>query len=266
MSFSERWTPAVVGRTLEVPDADIYVLGWGLELPAHLTLETLAILDACKRLFGVPAFDASSLGVPQVEDLSHIYGDTSVRRDAYRRMADRVMTAAKSSGPVAFITYGHPCVGSDVTRELVAGASERGLTVHVANAVSSIDALFPLLSIDPFSGLLVCEATTFLNLGLRPDTNIWLVLTQVPAMGIETVVDRTTPPSEPDISALVARLGEFYPRDHTAAVVRARSYAGAASIEWQELGRLRFTHASDPATVAIPPDPLAGHAIGAQDQ
>ena len=40
---------------LVVPEADVFIVGYGNRLPNDFTLEMLAVLRRCKRIFAVPA-------------------------------------------------------------------------------------------------------------------------------------------------------------------------------------------------------------------
>ncbi|GAA1972160.1 hypothetical protein [Amycolatopsis minnesotensis] len=51
----------------------------------------------------------------------------------------------------------------------------RGLTVHVTNAVSCFDGIWADLTIEPFFGFSVWEATAFVKLGIEPDTAVCAV-------------------------------------------------------------------------------------------
>lgn len=54
---------------LVVPEVDIHVVGYGNRLPNDFTLETLAVLKGCKRVFGAPPIHAPQFGIPAMEDL-----------------------------------------------------------------------------------------------------------------------------------------------------------------------------------------------------
>ena len=59
-----------VPNSLRIDDADIYLIGFGLRIPNDLTLEAIAALNRCQRVFGVPPIDLTSIGLPRVEDLT----------------------------------------------------------------------------------------------------------------------------------------------------------------------------------------------------
>jgi uncharacterized protein YabN with tetrapyrrole methylase and pyrophosphatase domain len=59
----------------------------------------------------------------------------------------------------------------------------RGLTVHVANAVSALDGIWAQLSIDPFAGCQVRSASDLVQSDVVPDTRATLVLRAATANG-----------------------------------------------------------------------------------
>jgi hypothetical protein len=200
---------------LKVPVADVYVVGYGMRLPNDLTIEALAILKRCKRVFGVPPISAPAFGVPEMVNLTELLASDKPRRVTYREMVALVLEAA-GDGPVAFATFGSAMVGTQPAHALLAEAPRRGLTVHVVNAASSFDGIFADLNIEPLDGLQVWEASAFVECEVIPDTKAILLLPQAAFYGVKTGTDPSTQRigRSREVDALQSYLMRFYPADH----------------------------------------------------
>jgi len=205
-----------VAWELNVPVADVYVVGYGMRMPNDLTLETLAILKRCNRVFGGPPISAPAFGIPQMESLMSLYAPDKPRLVTYQEMEALVLDAATADAPVAFATYGSPMVGTYVAHRLLQEAPRRGLTVHVANAVSSFDGIWADFNIEPFFGFQIWEATGFVTFEVTPDTKAHLLLPQAPVFEVSTGIDPRTSTIEASdsTSKLKEYLLRFYPTDH----------------------------------------------------
>ncbi len=208
--------PIDVPWELNVPVADLYIVGYGMRLPNDFTLETLAVLKRCKRLFGAPPINAPDFGIPPMEDLTVLYAPDKPRMKTYAEMAEQVLEAAAVDPPVAFATYGSAMVGTFPAHRLLEEAPRRGLTVHAANAVSSFDGLWADFNVEPFFGCQIWEASAFVDLDVVPDTKAVLLLPQAPVYGVKTGMDAERMRTEPrqEMSKLKAYLRRFYPADH----------------------------------------------------
>jgi uncharacterized protein YabN with tetrapyrrole methylase and pyrophosphatase domain len=214
---------------LVVPEAEIYLVGYGMRVPNDFTLEMLAILKQCRRAFGVPALDAPAFGVPKMESLLHLYAPDKNRAKTYREMVTTVLDAAAVTPPVAFATYGSAMVGTLPTHMILQEAPRRGLRVHVANTVSSFDGIWADFNIEPFFGFQIWEATVFVALGIQPDLAAHLLLPQAPVFEVEGGPDTTgeiSMQSSSTIAKLRDHLLRFYPANHEIHFVKTGSGSG----------------------------------------
>lgn len=213
---------------LVVPTVDIHLVGYGNRLPNDFSLEMLAVLQRCKRIFGLPPIHAPEFSIPEMESLMGLYGPNKQRMVTYREMADRVLDAAAADPPVALATYGSIMVGALTPHLILEEAAERGLTVHVTNAVSCFDGLWADFNIEPFYGFEVWEATAFVRLGIVPNVAANLMLPQAPVLDVQVGLDVEAMTLE--ASSTVARLRDhllkFYPADHEVHFVKTSSGAG----------------------------------------
>ncbi len=213
---------------LVVPTVDVHLVGYGNRFPNDFTLEMLAVLRRCKRIFAVPPIHAPDFGIPPMESLMHLYGPDKRRTETYAEMLDLVLAAAAADPPVAFATYGSAMVGATVTHRLLAEAQRRGLTTHVTNAVSSFDGIWADFNIEPFYGFEVWEASTFARLGIEPNTRANLLLPQAPVFDVAEGLDPDTMTIRASTTVAVLRdhLLRFYPPDHMVHYVKSGAGAG----------------------------------------
>src|SRR5258708_34988382 len=96
---------------LIIPTVDVHLVGYGMRIPNDFTLEMLAVLQRCKRIFGLPPLHAPAFKIPEMESLLTHYAPDKNRLRSYREMVDVVLEAASTDPPVAFATYGSAMVG-----------------------------------------------------------------------------------------------------------------------------------------------------------
>jgi uncharacterized protein YabN with tetrapyrrole methylase and pyrophosphatase domain len=218
---------------LSVPLADVYVVGYGNRLPNDFSLEMLAVLKRCRRVFGAPPIHMPGLGLAPMESLMAAYRSGRRRADVHDELAETVLAAAEHDAPVAFATYGSAMVGMPACHLLLARAPRRGLSVHVTAAPSSLDGVWTQLGLDPLSGIEIWDATAFMELADEPDRSVSLLLAQVGLMEMEGI-------SRP-IAALRDRLLCCHDADHEVHFVTvpgAARHVPHADIETLRLGEL----------------------------
>ncbi|MGI9097800.1 MAG: SAM-dependent methyltransferase [Solirubrobacteraceae bacterium] len=243
---------------LVVPEVDIHLVGYGNRLPNDFTLELLAVLQRCKRIFGVPPVHAPSFKVPPMESLLHLYSPDRHRAETYRDMVETVLAAAAADPPVGFATYGSAMVGTYATHRILEVAPQRGLTVHVTNATSSFDGIWADFNIDPCRGFEIWEATMFLRLEIVPNTRAHLLLPQAPMLDVSVGIDLDKMQMQPSstVPALRDRLLRFYPPDHEVHFDTTGSGAGphlrAPDIETVALRDLDHPGRQQASTLIVP--------------
>jgi hypothetical protein len=219
--------------SLVIPTADTYLVGYGQRVPNDFTLEMLAALQRCKRVFAVPPIHAPAFKIPEMESLLHLYGPDKHRLDTYQEVVSIVLEAAASDPPVAFATYGSVMVGTYPAHRILEEAPRRNLTVHVTNAVSSFDGIWADFNIEPFFGFEIWEATMFLQLGIEPDTRKNVLLPQAPFLGVAKGPDPANWTMQP--TTIMPRLREhllgFYSPDHRVHFIRTGSGVGPRAFD-----------------------------------
>lgn len=243
---------------LVVPTVDVHLVGYGNRFPNDFTLEMLAVLKRCKRIFGVPPLHAPDFGIPPMESLVSLYAPGKPRTQTYAEMVERVLDAARTEPPVAFATYGSAMVGTLAAHRIIEEAAGYGLSVHVTNAVSSFDGIWADFNIEPFYGFEVWEASAFAHLRIEPDTRANLVLPQAPMFDIGDGPDpqAMTMRSSTNVAELRDHLLRFYPPDHTVHFVKTGAGAGprlvGADIESLPLRDLDHPGRQQGSTLLVP--------------
>jgi tetrapyrrole (corrin/porphyrin) methylase-like protein len=212
---------------LVVAEVDIHVVGYGNRLPNDFTLETLAVLKSCKRVFGAPPIHAPQFGIPAMEDLVELC-DSDAADELYEEMAEVVLAAAASDPPVAFATFGSPMVGMHPAHRIVELAGQRGLTIHVSNAVPSFDAIWADLNIEPFFGFAIWDMTTFVRLAIKPTRSAHLLLLRGSMVGAADHTERAAANSSAGVPVPVLRdhLLRFYGPEHEVHLVDSKPATG----------------------------------------
>jgi uncharacterized protein YabN with tetrapyrrole methylase and pyrophosphatase domain len=234
--------------------ADVVVVGLGLR-PGHLTAEAAAALRRCRETFYVEGSE-----LPHVEALApratrlYPYAEGSARVPAYHEMAARVIAAALDHPPVAFAMQGHPGVGCYATALLRDLCRLLDLALEVQPGISALAALLADLGVDPLvRGLQLYEASDLL-LRRRP------LAADVPALlwqvgSVESVLHSARPSRPERFARLTQHLLQFYPADHSVAILYAasqRAPAQRADVALRELPQhASLLHAG--VTLFLPP-------------
>jgi uncharacterized protein YabN with tetrapyrrole methylase and pyrophosphatase domain len=212
---------------------DVAVVGLGMVGVHQLTREAEETLARCSRVFLVdPGFGVAehieSLG-PEVVDLAELYQPGHDRIEAYREMAAAVVDAALADPPVSFASYGHPLVYCYPTTLIRRASALLALKLTVLPGISTLDALFIDLDLDPaLNGLQMYEASDLLvrDRPLQPD--VPLLVWQASVVGEPKYVERQ---SRGDGFALLEEhLRRFYPPEHEVTLVLSRTYPLAPSL------------------------------------
>jgi hypothetical protein len=213
---------------LVVPQVDIHIVGYGNRLPNDFTLETLAVLKGCKRVFGAPPINAPQFGIPAMEDLVELC-NAGERDELYTEMAEVVVAAAASDPPVAFATFGSPMVGTHPAHRIVELAGQRDLMVHVSNAAPSFDAIWADFNIEPFFGFAIWDATTLVRLEIEPSTSAHLLLLCGSTLGVAEQSERAGAAegvAGGGLPVLRDHLLRYYASDHEVHLIDAQPGTG----------------------------------------
>lgn len=237
----------------------LYIVGTGMIGLDQLTAEAERALAHSRRLL---VLDPPSSVLRQlssrfanVEDLAADWTPRQPRLAALERSMTRVLDAALTTGPIALVVYGHPCVGVFPTERLLLACRAIGLRAKVVAGISCIDAMLIDLGIDPSDrGLQIYDATDAL-LRRRPiQHDVPCILLDVAAVG--HAYTGVADDRERRIRALEDFLATAYPGDHKVQLVRSATTPNGRS----EVLDLRLTDIADSSewithgtTLVLPP-------------
>lgn len=238
---------------------DIAIAGLGIVGVHQVTREVEETIRRCRHTFVVD----SGFGIvpylkslcAEVTSLLPLYEQGKSRLPTYRRMAAEVVTAAVTSSPVCFATYGHPLVYCYPATLIKRAAKLLNLRVEVFPGISALDTLLVDLGIDfAADGLQIYEATDLL-LRRRPlQSDVPCVLWQASVFA-EPTHNTSRRPAEQFVQ-LQNYLLEFYPPEHSVALVISRTFPLLPSaVETYRVGTLAADLGRGPqaGTLFIPP-------------
>jgi uncharacterized protein YabN with tetrapyrrole methylase and pyrophosphatase domain len=238
---------------------DIFILGTGIRFPDQITLEVLGALNECEKIFTLLTEDEISALPDKIakkcESMWPRYRQDRRRDDNYAEVAAEILAATQERTPVGWLTRGNPRILDSVSQRLVTAGAQKELSVTVLPAVSSLDSVLIDVGYDPAGGLLVVEATAALIGRTQFMPEIAALILQPGVFG--TFYPRLTEDrSDLDLRKLSDYLLDFYPADHSLALVASSSRRDSAPVTvWTTISTLADT---DPnavlrSTIFIPP-------------
>ena len=235
----------------------LIVVGSGIKLVAHVTLETQAIIEQAEKLFYVVNDPAVGLWLKKknstAESLDHYYAEEKIRLNTYREIAQHVLEAVRSGLQVCTVFYGHPGVFALPGHLMIAQAKREGFEASMLPGISAADCLYADLGIDPSHvGCQAYEATEFLLRRRRSDPSAYLILWQIGVVGeLRQLQERDV---SVGLKLVTERLLLDYPESHQLLIYEAAQYPMMSpSIEPIALADLPQAQASAVSTLVVPP-------------
>lgn len=201
----------------------LYIIGLGVSVPDHTTLEAAAALAKCDHIFTVvqqpPAMWLPHDGqrVP-VTNLLEMYVEGALRNDNYEQVSRRVFNALESHRTIAYVTYGNPVVYDSVTHMLIRLAADTGVPARIVPSVSSIDTLLCDLQVEMAPGLQIYEASWVVGAEVRLNVSTAVILVQMGLFGTLRAHYRQRPTAR-SLQPLSDYLRAFYPPTHQVTLV-----------------------------------------------
>ena len=207
-------------------EGSLTVVGIGIEVPAHVTAETKALLERADEVLYLVADPLTASWLTSVNPRSRAlhahYRPGRVRSETYAAIVDEILERVRRGGDVCVALYGHPGVYAGLSHEAIRRADGEGFPARMLPAVSAEDCLFADLGVDP--GIAGCQSYDATDLLIRKrelDPSAALILWQV------AVVGRVDYVPEGDLSRLpllVEYLERYYPSDHEVVSYAASPY------------------------------------------
>jgi hypothetical protein len=238
-----------------MPPGSLAVVGTGVQLCVHLTLEARTRLEGADEVLYL-ADPATASWIerlnPRCRSLHRFYRPGARRREIYEAIVDAILARVRRGGDVCVAFPGHPALFSYPTREAIGRARDEGFATEVLPGISAEDCLFADLGVDPgATGWQSYEATDLLVHGRGIEPSASLVVWQLSVVGDPFY---SQSPNGSHLAELVAYLGRWYDHAHEVVVYEASPYpVFDPSIERVPLGRLAGASPGPMATLYVPP-------------
>lgn len=236
----------------------ICITGAGVTTPAHLSLESLAVLESCQEIWtNVP--EGIYIHLPgtlpsMIRSLKPMYLENRWRRDNYAAIVKHILERAEIVRRVGYLAQGNPIVFDSVTTGIIHEVRSSSIEVKICPAISSIDTILIDVLYDPAWGLQIHEATAFVYESIVIDHRAALLLLQPSVFGCG-MPRFTSNAAVPNLLPLEKALRRFYPADHSVKFVRSATGILASQIVESTLEHLTQldSGATLGSTLFIPP-------------
>jgi uroporphyrin-III C-methyltransferase len=206
----------------------LIVVGTGLMLARHATLETIEAIERAQHVFHLITNSATEAWIRRLNRKATSLGDClqegKPRSQSYSDMAGRIVDAVRDGQRVCAVFYGHPGVLVASGREAIARARRDGFDARMLPGISAEDCLLADLAVDT---RLLCwqsyEATDFLLRRRRIDPTVALILWQAGLLGEPSV--RSDMQARPErLRVLTDALLRHYSRRHPVVIYEAAEF------------------------------------------
>jgi siroheme synthase len=242
-----------------VAQASIVIVGSGIKVPDHLTIEALRVLASASEIWtNVPELEHAELAkvVGQApHSLWPFFRTDRPRLASYQAITTHLLERARAVRHLAYLTQGHPLVLDRVATELLRQSNNQGVSVSsVLPGISSIDTILADIRYEPARGLQVFDATTFVRRETRIDGRAGLLLLQPGVFGTD-MPRLTSNAPVPQLTDLQDALHKTYPGEHPAILIRSATASMAKQRFQTTIGDLHSVPATALAasTLWIPP-------------
>lgn len=236
----------------------LLIVGVGITGVGQVTLEAQAAIEAADQVLYLVLDKTTELWIhqsnPRATTLSDLYAEGKERRETYREMTARIVSAVRQGRRVCAVFYGHPAVFVDASHAAVKELVADGYEARILPAVSADGCLYAELGFNPGAhGVQSFEATDFLRARRIFDPSSNLLLWQVGVLG--EIDARVGQPCRPErLLTLVEYLRPYYPEHHEVVLYYAPTFvAHRAIVQRVALQDLPRTAVSPLALLYIPP-------------
>lgn len=211
-------------------DVDLYILGAGVKIPAHLTVEVLEAIQSSNVLYTVIRKPKEEW-LPTSVDIDVIsYWDLfkagDIRRNNYKRAVESILDAIEAKGPVAYLTPGNPVVFDSVSHALIEEGGKRGYKLKVCTGISSVDTLLTDVVQDIAPGLQIYDSSSLVLYDIPLNSCFPSILFQVDVFGSNRALHGIKTPRN-YLLPLKEHLLRFYPENHEVTFVRSEMFTPA---------------------------------------
>lgn len=209
--------------------ADLYLIGIGIRGMEQISVEALAALKRCRKIFHTTDQQRALARINRnVVDLDAVFWTDDKHQVVYDRVVDLVLDEVEKGPGVASVIYGHPLFFDDIHAELIRHAKKLGLEHVVLPGISSLDTLCIDLNIDYGEGLQVFEAEELVERPFTVNPNLHTLIFQIGEFGMNTLT--STPPFvRGRFKPIQDYLMRFFPADHRIVIAFSDDGDGSGS-------------------------------------
>jgi Tetrapyrrole (Corrin/Porphyrin) Methylases len=189
---------------------------------------------------------------PSAESMAHLYWPGRPYLDVYADMVATILTWVRHDLDVCAVSYGHPGVLDQSSREAVRRAGAEGYETRFLPGISTLDCLFADLELDPgVEGCQMFDATDFLVNGRRPDVAVPLILFQISLIGVTRA---TSEVNRNGLRILAERISHSYGAEHEVVIYEATPFpVGHATVERGPVSQLAEAGVTGMSSLFVPP-------------
>lgn len=205
----------------------LVIVGTGIKLTQHTTLEALGCIERAEKLFYLapnPLVGVWLRGLnPSAESLADSYAEGKPRDKTYREITARILSAVRAHFQVCAAFYGHPGVLVDSAHSAIHRARREGFAARMLPGISTEDCLFAEIDVNSGDGWQCFEATDFLMSKRKFDPSSALILWQVGLLGEPSVRKEMSCRIE-RLQVLTSVLRQQYPARHPVVLYEASQF------------------------------------------
>jgi uncharacterized protein YabN with tetrapyrrole methylase and pyrophosphatase domain len=209
-----------------VPSPDLFLIGLGVMIPGHVTVQATRAMSQCSFLYSIVQ-ESPRLWLPsdkltkiEVVNVLEWYAEGRLRTENYERVARAILASLGGGRCVGYVTYGSPMSYDRVAQNLVQYARETGLSVQVVPGISSLDTVLCDLRVDVAPGIQIFEASWMVACQVLPRVDVPVLLVQVGAFG-SLLTHYTRRSDGSSLRELVEYLSQLYPKTFRVSLVRS---------------------------------------------
>ena len=230
-------------KTIPPPQRTLYVIGMGVKVPLHTTVEATQALARCERIYTIVQ-EPPDVWLPpgrvkgaSVVNLMSLYVEGALRSDNYARVAKTILSGLDDVATVGYVTYGNPLSYDSVAQTLARESENAAWRLEVIAGISSIDTILCDLRLDMAPGIQVYEASWLVASRTPLNAAAAVILLQLGHFGTVRAHYRQRRRAE-SLADLVTYLGAYYPESHTVMLVQSSSDTRPASVARVKLSEL----------------------------
>jgi precorrin-3B methylase len=206
--------------------SDLFLIGVGLMIPGHITVQATRAMLRCDELYSIVQ-EPARLWLPQerlaeikVTNVLELYVEGRLRVENYDHVAQTIMKGLSVGRSIGYVTYGNPMAYDRVAQNLVMAAKRLGLSPKIVPGISTVDTILCDLGLDMAPAIQVFDASWLLVSMIKPLVHVPVLLMQVGTFGsLRTHYEMRQDGSS--LRELVEYLSKFYSRSHTVLLVRS---------------------------------------------